>query len=381
MGEIIEILAKETDGKSFKSHRYCYDEFTPSNIEYDYTPEVEWKTYGETERRKKPVNLKYRADNSKDSSSIFKYFLDGSRRIFKVDDISYNNNVFPILAGQIGVGCCKKIDKVVSSDAISLKIVIALPDIAYRDEWESEIFFSQLKNKLNDNNTLNKKLGRYIDDILVYKTDKDEKYEKKGIAKIQDYMVEQEKLSVANMANANKLNHESYLIKDGSIEYKYIPDNKLNLTVQRVQNNYKYVIGVSKSFDPTKCYVKGGGTNSDFIAGLKPYERTPVYMYHSKIAGDVYFAIWYLRLRDAKYTNNVFDGVLKIEKLVVNQEEIDGGVDSETIDHISASLINERNPVCYGGDFRWANHLYPIYLTESYIKSQYLSNNLFLQLF
>jgi hypothetical protein len=35
-------------------------------------------------------------------------------------------------------------------------------------------------------------------------------------------------------------------------------------------------------------------------------------------------------------------------------------------------IINERNPVCYGSDDRWANHLYPIYLTEKYIKSQYL---------
>ena len=46
-----------------------------------------------------------------------------------------------------------------------------------------------------------------------------------------------------------------------------------------------------------------------------------------------------------------------------------------------AHLMNERNPVCYGTDGRWANHIYPIYLTERYIKSQYLSSNLFLELF
>jgi predicted nuclease of restriction endonuclease-like (RecB) superfamily len=41
----------------------------------------------------------------------------------------------------------------------------------------------------------------------------------------------------------------------------------------------------------------------------------------------------------------------------------------------------ERNPVCYGSDMRWANHLYPVYLTERYVKSHYLSTESFLHLF
>jgi len=57
------------------------------------------------------------------------------------------------------------------------------------------------------------------------------------------------------------------------------------------------------------------------------------------------------------------------------------GLDTEDVDMISATLINERCPTCYGSDLRYANHLYPVFLTESYIKSLYLSSDVFLSLF
>jgi hypothetical protein len=57
------------------------------------------------------------------------------------------------------------------------------------------------------------------------------------------------------------------------------------------------------------------------------------------------------------------------------------GLDTDDVDMISATLINERCPTCYGSDLRYANHLYPIYLTESYIKSLYLGTDVFLSLF
>ncbi len=37
---------------------------------------------------------------------LFKFFLDGSRRVYKVDDIQYDKKVFPIVSGQISVSCC-----------------------------------------------------------------------------------------------------------------------------------------------------------------------------------------------------------------------------------------------------------------------------------
>ena len=65
---------------------------------------------------------------------------------------------------------------------------------------------------------------------------------------------------------------------------------------------------------------------------------------------------------------------------LTNDEQQDG-LSSREIDNISAWLMNERNPVCYGKDERWANHLYPVYLTEIYLKSQYISTENFINRF
>ena len=384
MSSLIKIIEKETDGKSFNSHKYCYDTAPTSGIDYDDNTKVVWKNYGETVKHVKPVNLKSLADRISSDKSIFTYFLDGSRHTYKIDDISYNKNVYPILAGQIGIGCCRRMNKVLGKEDFTRKLVIVLPDIAYNDEWGAANFFNSLLKKINLAPRLKDDYNVQFDEILTYNRNKDDKLEKKGIAVIQDYMVELEKDAVAELVLKGKLSQDNFLIKDGSLEYKVVSDkakNKKNLNDKRIANYYKYVIGVSKSFDPTKCETKFGGTNSDIIAKLKTFERTPAYMYQSNIAGNVHFVIWYLRLRDAKYTDNVFDGVIKVEKLVINDLEQEKGLDSEQIDLISANLLNERNPVCYGNDTRWANHIYPVYLTESFVKSKYLSNNFFMQLF
>lgn len=386
VGDVIKILERETDGKSFKSYKYCHDTAERAGIEYDDNNNVEWKNYGETEKHKSPINLKQEADARKQLPSIFTYFLDGSRHTYKIDDMSYNKNVYPVLAGQIGVGCCKRVNKELSPALpFCRRMVIVLPNIAFRDEWDERVLSDNLLKKVNANPALSNYFKVGFDEILTYKRDKDEKHEKKGIAVIQDYMIALEKDTVAELVVAGKLDQDHYLIKDGSIDYQKVSaaknKNAKNLSDQRIAYYYKYVIGVSKSFDPTKCFVKAGGSNSDIIANLKPFERTPAFMYCSERAGNVHFCIWYLRLREAKYTQSVFDGIVKIEKLVVNEQEQENGVASDEIDNISAYLLNERNPVCYGTDARWANHIYPIYLTELFIKSKYLSNNLFMHLF
>ena len=73
--------------------------------------------------------------------------------------------------------------------------------------------------------------------------------------------------------------------------------------------------------------------------------------------------------------------MVKFEKILMKDSERQNGLSTDEIDMISANIINERNPVCYGNDTRWANHIYPIYLTETFVKSQYMSNTFFLNIF
>lgn len=380
----MKIIAEKTYGKSFKSHKFCHDTKDYGGISYDSEPEVKWKSYGETERFKTPINLENEMIIRSRIPSIFSFFLDGSRKTYKVDDVSYKKSVYPILAGQIGVGCCERKDKkLFPALPFERKLVISLPNKAFsNDQWIEEDLAKSLLIKIN--NEVYKKNKIKFDKILIYSTSKDEEYEKKGIATIQDYMVEQEKKIVAELVTQGKVNEDNYLIKDGSLDYQRISHKKnkdaLNLSDDHIAQYYKYVIGVSKSFNPTKCFVEGGGVNSDVIANLKLYHRTPAFRYSSSRAG-VDFGIWYVRIRDSKYTSNIFDGILKVEKILITDKEKEDGIETEEINNITAHLLNERNPVCYGNDLRWANHIYPIYLTEKYIKSKYMSNDLFMQIF
>jgi hypothetical protein len=67
------------------------------------------KEYGETDTNlTKSKNLKPLADKLINGEPLFHFFLDGSRRTYKVDDIEINRNVYPIMAGQIGVACCQR---------------------------------------------------------------------------------------------------------------------------------------------------------------------------------------------------------------------------------------------------------------------------------
>ena len=137
-----------------------------------------------------------------------------------------------------------------------------------------------------------------------------------------------------------------------------------------------------KNFNPEVCVDINGKPNPGFIADLPLYHRTPVACFKNPDwFGDTEFAVWYVRIRDKQRTRTPFDGIIKVEKILVTQEETDDGIDSTLVDQLSAYLINERNPVCYGSDLRWANHLYPIYLTETFVKSKYLSAESFLHLF
>lgn len=370
---ILDIIAEETNGRRFHSHKYVNE---IEQFQYEKEQEIEWKESGETNPSKKPTNLGNLAKKIKsiNDESIFTYFLDGSRKTYKIDDVSYKNNIFPVIAGQVSIGCLKRLEKQMQKESFLFKNVIALPHEAKVNNLN--IFKNDMLKAINSR----KKTGKFnveLDDVLVYETILGDNFENKAIAKIQDFMIDEEKKLVSNLVRQGKLDQDNWLIKDGSLEYM---DNN-NFKVTDIKNNYRYVIGVSKSFNPTKCIVKSGKSNSDFIGNLNLYERTPAYMYSSKCAKNVHMVIWYVRIRDRKYTSNVFDGILKIEKILLDESEIEKGFDTNQINSITAHIINERNPVCYGKDSRWANHLYPVFLTESYIKSKYISDNLYLQMF
>lgn len=378
---IMDIIAAETRGKSYRTYKYTFDNFDDPSFVYDDYREITWERYGETDPSETPINLKHLADKIIKIQPLFTYFLDGSRHTYKVDDIAYKNKVYPVIAGQIGVSCCKRIEKNMQKQDFERRLAIALPKTANQLDWNSSLFFSNLCDRINKNSTL---IARQLSfsDVMPYSTkvDEFERIENKGIAVIQDLMVQREISMVSKLVSEHRVSSSNYLLKDGSLEYR-VDNLKNDRELRQFQSNFAYVVGVSKSFNPENCKDKKGKNNSDVIAQLPLFHRTPVNMYKSLRLDKMRYAVWYLRIRDKKYTVNTFDGILKVEKILVTDEQRNNGLATEEVDHISANLINERNPVCYGVDKRWANHLYPVYVTERYAKSKYLSDRAFLNLF
>jgi hypothetical protein len=263
--------------------------------------------------------------------------------------------------------------------------------LGFKDEWSREARINYVRDKINENErlqTLSSRLGFTLrfDDILTYSTDERQKgdFKNRGIASVQDYMIDAEKGLVDTLAGTGKLKNNAYLLKDGSIEYVPMKTGKY-ADIKAFLDSYRWVIGVSKSFNPELCKVSAGRgktkPNAEAIIKLPQYARTPVARVSVDRIPDIEFAVWYVRLRSLQQTRTPYDGVIKVEKILVTDTEKKEGIKTEDVDNISATLINERIPTCYGSDLRYANHLYPVYLTESYVKSTYMSNEMFLNLF
>ena len=111
---------------------------------------------------------------------------------------------------------------------------------------------------------------------------------------------------------------------------------------------------------------------------LESGERTPVFMKENDRGRR--FGVWYLRIRPKNRVSNPLEGIIKIEKMAL-EDYYDSGIPTDIIDTISLSLLNECSPTCYGRDERWASHLYPVYLTETLIKSTFESDLVFINNF
>lgn len=162
---ITEILEAETGGKSYKAHKYSLDAADHPNPDYgDVDKALEWNEYGETKHGKHYIDLTNQSQGLAKDEQLLTYFLDGSRHVYKVDDMGYEKAgnrsvIYPIVAGQIGIGCCCREDKRVRSERFIGEIALAVPDIADADGSGDKGFFQALAKKIRDGSTLASRLG------------------------------------------------------------------------------------------------------------------------------------------------------------------------------------------------------------------------------
>ncbi len=310
----------------------------------------------------------------------FKFFLDGSRHVYKVGDVLIAGTVYPVVAGQIIVGCCIREERQMKEFLHSRKLVIAMPSI-YDADHHGPNFFRKKCADLNDeiDKDPNISLKLKIDRIIPYKIDGEidkgrNKYLHQAITVVQNEMMDEERKMVNRLCQEYIINEDAMLVKDGTLEYKKdftnMPDADLDSAMFDL--NIENVIGVSKSFDPELLNDLESQIGK-IIADLPPYGRTNAYRYLHE--GKTY-CMWYLRLRETPNASTRYSDVVKVELVIVGKTHIS----SQQIDMISTHLINEAFPVCFGKDSRWANHIYPIYVTESYCKSKYINDKIILKL-
>ncbi len=385
MTKVLDFIADNTGGQAYKSFKYRFEKNdTAPSFVYDDKSNIIFKRdrNGETDKSiVQSISMEQKAkDINQSGRLLFKYFLDGSRKTYKVDDIAYDKRIYPIVAGQVGVGCCyRPTADSFKNEMLEKHLVLALPMCADKDMDPNIHFFYEILDYLNQLPIL-KKNQLHFTEILAYsdrQLEPGKTYENRGIARIQNKMMDLEKKIVRELARSRKLNRNTYLLKDGSLEYSEERSQE-DFKWHAIKNNYRSVVGVSKAFNPELCKNNRGQNIAKEIADMPLFYRTPAYKYQFQ---NVLFSVWYLRLQAQHRTQSPFSGVVKVEKILVTEKEQMQGLESSEIDEISANLINERNPSCYGKDRRWANHLYPVYLTEKFIKSQYISDAFFINLF
>ena len=281
MGNVIACLERETGKKCFDTFRRPLDRERTSLVEYDDFEREFMSEQGETVRYGGARDVSAIARGWQERESAFRLFLDGSRRTYKIADIPIGTQVFPIIAAQVGVGVCKRENRRLAVCDLFLHAVLAFPDKlidvvgAGREPKQQRAFLADLANKLNVAQSRIR-----LDALLLYPTSANENFEDKGIARVQEYMVEQEKAMVQSLVQRSLINDRSWLIKDGSLEYSRISDKDDRFAFSRIRSNYKRVVGVSKSFNPELAKLKNNKSAAGMIAKLQPYERTPATMYN-----------------------------------------------------------------------------------------------------
>ena len=158
MGKLLDYIAKETRGECFASFKYCYDNMLPPNIEYEAKEDsyINMKEFAESIHDPHMRDMCPLAEKMRSMPPLFKFFLDGSRRVYKVDDIQYDKKVFPIVSGQISVSCCAREMNDDNTFRSFGKVfeeaypVVCLPITANDEGIDNGVYFNNLCNKLNE---------------------------------------------------------------------------------------------------------------------------------------------------------------------------------------------------------------------------------------
>jgi len=339
------------------------------NLDYhnfsEYLDSDEHKAEDFFEHPLPPENRIAIRDTAYDLPSILKFFLDGSRKTYKIADLLVKGRYLPLVAGQVGVAVVERNSDMriqPCRDLCITKNVIAFPD-QFTTQNDADALATRIL--IESGLSIN---------VLRYKVKEERDPVDLAIAKIMSNMADRELGAVHTLSERCMLQSNSLLVKDGPLRYKNMKGRGFDIT------QFRNVIGLSKTFHPSFTIGRGRSKKDVGVvtSSLEYGERTRVF---KTLEEDKHIGMWYMRIRPKQRMANPLQGIVKVECYAIGAEEEELGLNSERVDTISAHLLRERNVTPYGRDSRWATHIYPVYQAETFIKSSFLSDVRFKAMF
>ena len=294
-----------------------------------------------------------------DAPQLFRYFVDGSMRTTNAGHIiDSEGRYLPIFIVQIAVAATKLDKGGIRVEEYRNQNVFFLPDTFPEiDKAEAKRLVKDVANA--------SRLPLELDFdcyVLEAQTEPLDAARKKVLSSMHEMEID----LIKNLANSEKVTREDMLMIDGSLQFYGNFD--------RAREAFRNVVGLAKSFDLHQRV--GSSQNAKqvgaLIAGLKHQYRTPA----RKITvprTNLAIGAWYLRLHSAKQLAglSVDDGVVKLELFPDGESGHQRPLATDRCDLISRNVLALRHPTTPSTDLRWASHLYPIHLTERYIRTRF----------
>ena len=291
------------------------------------------------------------------SPLLFRYFLDGSMRTTTAGHVvDAKQRYLPIFIAQVGVAATKFDNARIAVEIYTGKNILFLPEtFSTEDTRKARNLIGQAAR--TSRMPLELDLECYS---LEHETPIDG-----ARKKVLSTMHDMEIALIKQLAESGKVMPDSLLMIDGSLQFYG--------NLERDKEAFRNVVGVAKSFDLNRRIGKGPNSKEvgTLIAGLRHRYRTPARKIGHR---NLTIGGWYLRLHSARSHEGlaITDGVVKLEVFPDDATGSEPVLDTDRCNRISKNVLALRHPTTPSTkDPRWASHLYPIHLTENYIKTRF----------
>ncbi len=302
MSKILELIDRNTGGRCLPTYR--------TNIDHERFDDHDDKeeVFNESKVGETSRYIKNRHIDTDLEHTIFTYFLDGSRRTFRVSMyLTSNGKYLPLVAAQIGSAICKRENGTMKKFKFLRKNILLVPNLIPKDEIDA-IQESIIKDS---------SLEKYINEVVSYSPYKDLNIspENIAIAKANKHMHDQEIELIHEMVNSNYLETDDMMIIDGSLQFSGIQEKDEKI--------FENVVGISKNFNPRLTGVLKSSKKEigSYLTELEVAQRTPVVMFPA-LGNKMKLKIgaWYIRIHPKDRCQMPLEGIIKVENLDKEQE-------------------------------------------------------------